>query len=81
MPEKKRDLQPYENASKRSFKDTVFYNFVGGLSWALGATIGLSLIIWSLTMLAKNVNFVPIVGGFVSHIIDFILATNPNLHK
>jgi hypothetical protein len=80
MKEKK-DLEPYENAQKRSFKDTIFYNFVGGMAWALGATVGLSLIIWGLTVIAQNVNFVPIVGDFVSKIIDFIFATNPNLKK
>lgn len=81
MANRKGNLEPYENAQKRSFKDTIFYNFVGGMAWALGATVGLSLIIWALTVIAQNINFVPIVGDFVSKIIDFIFATNPNLKK
>lgn len=74
------DLQPYEKIGRRSLQDIVFYNFIGGLAWALGATIGLSVIIWTLTVVAQNVNLVPIVGNFVSQVINFILATNPNLH-
>lgn len=77
----KKKLQPYEKSSKLSMKEIMFNNFIGGAAWALGATIGLSLIIAILTILAKNINFVPIVGSFVSHVINFILATNPNLHK
>jgi hypothetical protein len=77
----KKKLQPYERSSKLSMNDIVVNNFIGGVAWALGATIGLSLILTILTILAKDVNLVPIIGGFVSKIINFILATNPNLHK
>ena len=64
-----------------SKQQIIVNNFIGGLAWALGATIGLSVIIALLTVLAKNVNLVPIVGNFVSEVINFILATNPNLSK
>ncbi len=74
--------QRYEQVShKHTFKDIVVNNFIGGLSWALGATVGLSLIVTILGLIAKNINLVPIIGSFVSNIIDFVLAHNPNLHK
>ena len=76
----KRNVQPYERSSM-SKQQIIVNNFIGGLAWALGATIGLSVIIALLTVLAKNVNLVPIVGNFVSEVINFILATNPNLSK
>lgn len=74
------NLQPYENASKLSKKEIILNNFFGGIAWALGATVGLSLIFTLLGILAKNVNLVPIIGSFVSQVIDFVLANNPNLH-
>lgn len=74
-------FQPYENATKLSMKRIIVNNFFGGIAWALGATVGLSFIIAMLTLLAKNVNLVPIVGDFVSDIINFILANNPNLRN
>lgn len=71
----------YERSSKLSLREIILNNFIGGLSWALGATIGLSLIITLLTLIAKQVNFIPIFGNFVSEITTFVLRTNPNLGK
>jgi Na+-translocating ferredoxin:NAD+ oxidoreductase RnfA subunit len=72
--------QPYERSSKLSRNEIIFNNFLGGIAWALGATIGLSLIFIILGHLAKEVNLVPVVGSFVSQVINYILATNPNVH-
>jgi hypothetical protein len=74
-------LQPYEKSSKLSLWEIIFNNFTGGFFWALGATVGLSIFFTLLTLLAKNVNLVPVVGTFVSNVINFILATNPHLNK
>jgi hypothetical protein len=73
--------QPYENSSRLPLKDILFNNFLGGMSWALGATIGLSIIFAALGIIAKNINFVPIVGSFASQVVDFVLAHNPSLQK
>ncbi|MGH7202870.1 MAG: DUF5665 domain-containing protein [Candidatus Levyibacteriota bacterium] len=73
------DPQPYERTSKLSRKEIIVNNFLGGIAWALGATIGLSLIFTILGLIAKNVNLVPVVGSFVSEIINFVMAHNPNL--
>lgn len=77
----KKDLQPYERSSKLSLREIVFNNMLGGFAWAIGATVGLAIFFALLSMIAKNVNLVPVVGNFVSDIIDFILKTNPNLNK
>jgi len=74
-------LQPYENASKLHLNEILFNNFLGGMMWALGATVGLSILFTVLTLISKNVNLVPMVGSFVSDIINFIFANNPNIHK
>ncbi len=77
----KDDLQPYEKVSHLSKKEMAFNNFIGGLAWALGATLGLSIIVTLLTLIAKNINLVPVIGEFVSEVIKFILSTNPSLHQ
>ena len=77
----KHDLQPYERASHLSKKEMITNNFVGGLSWALGATVGLSIVIAFLTLIAQNINLVPVVGGFISDIINFVLSHNPTLGR
>ena len=74
--------QRFEQTSRRiTFKEIVVNNFIGGVSWALGATVGLSVIVTLLTLIAKNVNLVPVVGTFVSKIIDFVFANNPHMRS
>lgn len=61
-------------------KNTIFVNnFVGGIAWALGATLGFTILIAILTFVFKFVNLVPIVGTFVLQIQDFITQNSPNL--
>lgn len=70
--------QKYEQIyNKRS---TIFVNnFIGGIAWGLGATFGVSILIAILGFVASQANLVPIVGSFVSDIINFVLQDNPNL--
>lgn len=75
-------VQPYEKSSRKiSKKELMYNNFIGGIFWAFGVTIGLSLIFFILVFLSKYVSFVPVVGDFLSDVINYILATNPNLQK
>lgn len=76
-----KQVQPFERGSKLRMHEIVTNNFMGGLAWGIGATVGLALFFAILTIIAKNINLVPVVGTFVSDIINFILATNPNLNK
>jgi hypothetical protein len=76
MPE---HAQPYEKASRKlSYWEIIVNNFTGGIFWALGATVGLALIFTLLSLIAPYLDVIPIIGTFISDIIDFILATNPN---
>ncbi|HSA83458.1 MAG TPA: DUF5665 domain-containing protein [Patescibacteria group bacterium] len=70
--------QPYERTSKPlSFHKIILNNFIGGIAWGLGATVGISLVFALLGLLAKNIDFVPIIGTFISDIIAFTLTHNP----
>lgn len=71
-------MERYEQVDKK--RKTIFFdNFIGGIAWALGATVGLALIVALLTTIAKNINIIPVVGNFVAGVIEFILTKNPNL--
>ncbi len=65
----------------RSKKEMMFNNFLGGITWALGATLGLSIIIFLVGFLAKNVNVVPFIGEFISNILSYVLQHNPQVGK
>jgi hypothetical protein len=72
--------QPYEKPSRNlPMKKIIFNNFIGGIFWALGATVGLSIILTLLGFFVRNLDLVPVVGSFVSSVIEFIQVTNPNL--
>ncbi len=71
-------MEKYEQVSM-SHKRIFFNNFIGGIAWALGVTIGLALIVTVLALILKNVNLIPIVGDFVAKVIQFVIEKSPNL--
>jgi hypothetical protein len=72
--------QKYEQVSQKlPLHKIIFNNFIGGIAWGIGATVGLSIFFTILGIIGQQINLVPIVGTFISHIIDFILTTNPHL--
>ncbi len=72
--------QPYEKASSRlRLREIVANNFIGGVFWAVGATVGLAIIFSVLTIISNNINLIPVIGSFVSEIIDFVITKNPKL--
>jgi len=73
-------VEKYEGV-RRHLKDIVFNNFIGGIAWGLGATVGVSIVIAILSLILKNINLVPFIGNFVSQITNYVLQNNPQLIK
>lgn len=73
-------MQRHEELHKNK-KEIFVNNFIGGIAWALGATVGLAIIIIILGIILKNVNLIPFVGNFVAQIIEFIINNNPDLTR
>jgi ABC-type amino acid transport system permease subunit len=71
-------MERYEQINN-SRKYIFFNNFLGGIAWALGATVGLTIIAILLGIILKNINLVPYVGNFITGVIEFIFNKNPNL--
>jgi hypothetical protein len=65
--------QPFENIY-RSHKDIVLNNFLGGIAWGLGATVGLAIILTILGFILRAINVVPIIGNFATQINHYIQA-------
>lgn len=74
-----KEEQPYERAVIKSKRKIFLNNFIGGIGWALGVTIGFSLLIAMLGILSDYIGLVPFIGSFISDIIDFVLSYNKNL--
>ncbi|MEK7571417.1 MAG: DUF5665 domain-containing protein [Patescibacteria group bacterium] len=74
--------QPFERTITRiSIKEILFNNFIGGIAWGFGATVGISVLFTILGIIADQANLVPIIGSFVSDITTFVLNNNQDLRK
>jgi len=65
----------------RPIKQIMLNNFIGGIAWAIGATIGFSIIIALLTIVLKQINFIPYIGNLTAEITKYVLQNNPQLVK
>lgn len=64
-------MEPHEKVH-RSRKKMLLDNFLGGIAWSLGVTIGGALVIALFAFILSNVNYVPVVGDFVLNVADYI---------
>lgn len=51
-----------------SRKQIIVNNFIGGISWGLGATVGLAIVLAILGFVLGKVDFVPIIGDFTARV-------------
>ena len=70
--------QPHERVTQ-SKRHIIMNNFIGGIAWGLGVTIGLSIVLALLGLLSSAIGLVPFVGEFVSQIIEYIERSDPGL--
>lgn len=64
-------MQKYEEV-KRSRKQIMINNFLGGLAWAIGSTVGLAIFLAIAGFVLSNIDFIPVVGDFVTKINSYI---------
>jgi len=62
-------MQPYQKV-KESRKQIFINNIIGGVGWAIGATVGLAVVLAILGFIAHQVNVVPVIGTFISAILN-----------
>jgi hypothetical protein len=51
-------------------------NFIGGIAWGLGVTVGLSFFIGILAFVGSRIDLVPVVGDFASKVINYIIINS-----
>lgn len=69
MPQK----QPYDKVHE-PLKTIVINNFLGGVAWGIGSTLGLAIILAILGFIAKEINVIPFVGEFVTQITRYVVS-------
>lgn len=73
-------MEPQEKIYREK-KQIFVNNFIGGVAWGLGATVGLSIFVAILSLILNKINLIPVIGDFVSQISDYVSKTNSNLIK
>lgn len=64
-------MEKYENG--RMGKLEIFFNnFLGGIAWGLGATVGAAIVLALAGVLLTKVNTVPVIGNYVQHVMQYI---------
>ncbi|OGH12773.1 MAG: hypothetical protein A2776_02845 [Candidatus Levybacteria bacterium RIFCSPHIGHO2_01_FULL_40_10] len=61
-------------------KQIFINNLIGGLAWAIGATVGLAIIVAALGFIVSNANVVPIVGDFIVEINEYVIKKSPRFY-
>lgn len=72
----KEEFEPQTENFYRPLKRMIRDNFIGGIAWSLGATVGITLIITLLSFSVQYINAVPFIGETLA---DVITATNKAL--
>ncbi len=66
-------IETHLNAGARMRKrDIMVGNFLGGLAWGVGSVLGATIVVGLLIWAVRSINFVPLIGGFTSAVIQNI---------
>lgn len=60
------------------FKTTFLHNFIGGVAWGLGLTVGLALVTYILSLSVSAFGGLPLVGDFIANIVNSTLEALKN---
>lgn len=53
-------------------KTIIIKNFLGGIAWGVGSLVGATVVVALIVAILKSINFVPLIGDFVTQILQYI---------
>ena len=62
---------------KASIGKMMFANFLSGMAWGLGTVVGATVIVTLLIFIVGQLNTAPLIGGYISNILNNIPSTPP----
>lgn len=62
---------------KASIGKMMFSNFLSGIAWGFGTVVGATFVVTLLIFIVSKLNTAPIIGGYISHVLNNIPSTPP----
>ena len=66
-------MEKHEHAHAASKKRIFLNNFLGGIAWGLGATIGVTIIVAIITYALRVINLIPFLGNIATQVTAIVL--------
>jgi len=63
----------------RPLGQMLWHNFLGGIAWGIGVTLGLSILFGTLGYLGSKVDWIPVVGKFFSDVTKAVEGNRPQI--
>lgn len=60
-------------ATGPDIKQTLIHNFLGGMAWGLGLTLGVSLVAGVLSFVLSASGGIPLIGGWLAQLVQATL--------
>lgn len=57
-------------------KTIIVKNFLGGIAWGVGSLVGATVVVTLIVAILKSINFVPLIGNFVTQILQYVETRN-----
>lgn len=59
-------------------KKIIFDNLLGGVGWAIGASLGFSLLLTLVSFILTQVNVIPVIGNFAAQLETYVEQAQNN---
>ena len=73
-------MERYKNVLMER-KQIIINNFLGGISWGVGATLGLAIFFAILGLVLSKFDWIPVIGQFLTKINLYVSQNSPHLLK
>ncbi len=66
---------------KANRKSIIINNFIGGIAWAVGSTLGITIMLALIGFVVGKINLIPVIGNWASEVTQIVIQKNPELEK
>lgn len=72
-------MEKHEEIYRKNLRLILLHNFLGGIAWGLGITIGAAIILAFGGFLISQINLIPVIGEYVKDIAEYVQDASSRL--